>query len=158
MQKFKTEIKWAFIFTAVLLLWMIMEKLAGFHDVRIAQHPTVSMLFMIPAIIIYVLAIKEKRDKDYEGKMSWKQGLISGAIIGLIMLVLSPIAQVIISTVISPDYFANAIAHSVELGKVSQTDAEAYFNLKSYIIQAAVSAPLLGIVTAAVVSIFLRRG
>lgn len=57
MKKFltKLEIKWAIIFIVAAWLWMFFEKLMGWHEAPgIANHTTYTMIFMIPAIGIYV--------------------------------------------------------------------------------------------------------
>src|SRR5690554_7181183 len=77
MEKFKLEIKWAFIFIAMSLLWMVLEKAVGLHSTHIDKHMYVTNLFAIPAILIYVLALREKKTKDYNGVMSFKQGFVS---------------------------------------------------------------------------------
>lgn len=112
---------------------------------------------IIPTIIIYVLALLDKRKNVYNGIMTYKQGLISGLIIALIVTILSPLTQYITSTIITPDYFSNVIKYVVNEGEMNQIEAENYFNLKSYIIQALIGAPIMGIVTTVIVAIFTRR-
>lgn len=68
--KFKTEIKWVIIFAVVALLWMVFEKLVGLHDEHIDKHLYPTNLFIIPAIIVYVLALKDKKNNDLGGQMS----------------------------------------------------------------------------------------
>jgi hypothetical protein len=59
--------------------------------------------------------------------------------------------------VITPDYFANVIEYSLSPGYYeNRVDAEAYFNLKNYMIQSVVGALIMGVVTTAVVAFFLR--
>jgi hypothetical protein len=82
---------------------------------------------------------------------------MSGLVISLLVMILSPITQVITSLVIAPDYFANIIQHSVSTGKMTQTEAADYFNLKSYIIQGLAGAPVMGIVTSAIVAFFTKK-
>ncbi len=38
MKKISTEIKWALIFVAMSLLWMLLEKLSGLHSTHIDKH------------------------------------------------------------------------------------------------------------------------
>ena len=57
MKKIKIEIKWAIIFTIMVLVWMFIEKLAGFHSEHIDKHPIYTNFIIIPTIIIYVLAL-----------------------------------------------------------------------------------------------------
>jgi len=157
MKKIKIEIKWAIIFTIMILVWMFIEKLAGFHSEHIDKHPIYTNFIIIPTIIIYVLALLDKRKNVYNGIMTYKQGLISGLIIALIVTILSPLTQYITSTIITPDYFSNVIKYVVNEGEMNQIEAENHFNLKSYIIQALIGAPIMGIVTTAIVAIFTRR-
>jgi hypothetical protein len=154
MKKITTEIKWALIFVAMALSWMVFEKLAGFHDVNIDKHPVVTNFIAIPAIAVYVLALLNKRRRDYNGFMSYRQGFVSGLIITAIVTILSPITQVITSLLITPDYFNNAIEYTVSQGLKSREEAEKYFSLGSYIIQGLIGALIMGTITTAIVAIF----
>jgi hypothetical protein len=58
---------------------------------------------------------------------------------------------------ITPTFFANAIKLSVELKYFTQTQAEEYFNLKNYLIQGLTGAPIMGIITTAIVAIFVKN-
>lgn len=152
-----TEIKWAIIFTIVVLLWMVLEKISGLHDQYIDYHLYLTNLFAIPAIIMMVMALKEKKRKDYQGRMTYKQGFISGLILSVFIAVLSPLAQYITSYYITPDYFPNVIKRSVELGYYADTTAaEANFNYQNYTIQGAIGALVMGIITTAIAMIFIR--
>ena len=157
MTNFKIEIKWALIFAAMTLGWMMLERLVGLHSTHIDKHLLYSNLIAIPAIAVYVFALLDKRKNYYQGKMTYQQGFMSGLVISLLVMVLSPITQVITSWVITPDYFANIIQHSVSTGKMTQQEAENYFNLKSYIIQGLAGAPVMGIVTSAIVAFFTKK-
>ncbi len=152
----KTEIKWAFIFIGTLLVWMTLERLFGLHDKHIAYHPMVSFAFMIPAIIVFVLALKDKKKSDYNGNVTYLQLFKSGIIISVIIALLTPLTQWFISNVITPDYFENAINYSVESGNVSLEEAEAYFNYKNYVIEGSIFAIISGVVTTAIIALFLR--
>lgn len=158
MKNFKIEIKWAFIFIASLLIWMLLERLVGLHDKHIDKHQTVTMLYSIVAIVIYVLALRDKRENFYNGVMDYKQGFITGLIITIIVTVFSPLTQWVISNIITPDYFQNVIDYSVESGYYkSIADAEAQFNLKNYMKQSTIGALIMGVVTTAIVAIFTRK-
>ena len=157
MGQYKTELKWAAIFVVMMLLWMCLERLGGFHDERIALHPYVTNLVAIPAILIYVLALREKRDKDLAGTMSYGQGFLSGAVITLFVTIVTPLTQYVTSTLITPHFFENAIRYAVENGKLTQEAAEEYFSLKNYLVQATIGAPVMGLLTSAIVAIFARR-
>ena len=154
MKKYTIEIKWGAIFSIAMILWMILEKSVGLHDVHIDKHPIYTNLFAIVAIIIYILAIKDKKKNFFNNNMDWKQGFVSGIYVTIVVALFSPLVQYIISTFITPDFFKNAINYAVEHKKLTQTQAEAYFNLKSYMMQSVFGALSMGVVTAAIVAYF----
>ncbi|MBL7774063.1 MAG: DUF4199 domain-containing protein [Chitinophagaceae bacterium] len=156
MNHIKIEMKWAFIFSLMGMLWMVLEKLAGLHGKYIDYHMYLTNLFAIPAIIVMVLALREKK-KSLGGTITYKQGLISGIILSFFIALLTPLTQWITSYQISPEYFPNIIKRSVELGYY-KTDAEAavYFNYKNYATQGAIGAFIMGIITTAIAMIFIR--
>ena len=156
MKKYRIEIKWALIFAAVFLLWMVLEKLIGMHDKHIEKQQFVTILILIPSIIVYVLAIKDKKKNFYAGNMTYKHGFLSGLMLTLFVVILSPINQLIISYIITPDYFANVIEHTVKSGMFTQEQAEAQFNIKSYIITNIVGGLVTGVIFSAIISIFTK--
>ncbi len=157
MKNIKIEFKWAIIFSGVVLLWMLLEKLSGLHGKYIDYHLYLTNLFAIPAIIMMVMALKDKKKNYYNGQMSYKQGLITGSILSLIIALISPLTQWITSFVITPEYFPNVIKRSAELGYFqSVAEAEANFNYQNYAKQGAIGALVMGIVTTAIAMIFIR--
>ncbi len=157
MAKINIEIKWAFIFILSSLLWMVLEKVSGLHSTHIDKHQYLTMLFMIPAIWIYFLALIDKKKRYYHGVMSYKQGFISGMSISLIVMLFSPLTQWIISVIISPEYFPNVIEHSLRTGYYkTREEAEAFFNLKNYMIQSTIGAISIGLLTSAIVAFFVK--
>ncbi len=157
MKKFAIEIKWGIIFTLIALLWMVLEKSAGLHDLFIAKHAIYTNFFAIPTIAVYVFALLDKRKNFYNNKMSWLDGFLCGLVISVIVTILSPLSQYITVTFITPEYFPNAIKYAVESGKMTQEDADKYFNLSSYIMQSALGGLLMGAITSAVVALFVRK-
>ncbi len=157
MEKYKIEIKWGLIFFIASLAWILLEKLVGLHDAHIDKHPIYTNFFAIIAIAIYVFGLMDKRRNYYNGKMNWKQGFIAGLIITLVVVVLSPLAQYLTHAFITPDYFPNAIQYAVENNMMTQAEAENYFTMKSYLLQGVIGGAVMGILTSAVVAIFVRK-
>ncbi len=157
MKERKIEIKWAIIFVIMTLAWMFLEKITGLHDEHIDKHATFTFFIAIPAIAVFYFALVEKRNKYYKGIMTYKQGFISGLVITLIVTILSPLTQYITSTFIATEYFPNVIKYSVSEGKMTQTEAEEYFNLKNYILMGLMGAAIMGAVTSAIVALFTKR-
>jgi len=157
MANIKIEIKWAILFSAMALLWMLLEKWSGLHSTYIDYHLYLTNLFAIPAIWFFVLALKDKKKNYYNGRITYKQGLISGIILSVIIALVSPLTQWITSYIITPEYFPNVIKRSVELGYYQTTaEAEANFNYKNYAIQGMIGSLMMGIVTTLIVMIFLK--
>lgn len=159
MKHYALELKWGLIFCMALLAWCTLERLLGLHDVNIALHMYATNGFVVVAIAIYVFAFRAIRtDKlRLQALFGYRQAFTSGVLISVVVAVLSPLLQLIINFIISPDFFTNMIAHSVQSGMATQEQAEAYFNLRSYMLQSSVGALVMGIVTSAVVAIFVRQ-
>ena len=93
-------IKWAVIFSIVMLLWITLEKLTGLHSEHIDKHPLYTNFFSIAAIAVYVLALLDKRKRDFDGVMNYKQGVIAGILITIFITILTPLTQFINSSII----------------------------------------------------------
>ncbi len=157
MKNRRIEIKWAIIFCIMQLLWMSMEKLNGLYDQHIDKHHIYTNFIAIPSVAIYVLALLDKRKNFYNGIMTYKQGFFSGLFITLVVTILSPLVQYVITTFIAPEYFPNVIKYTLGKGEMTKEAAENYFNLKSYIQQVLIGTPVMGIVTTAIVALFTIR-
>ncbi|MBP6610000.1 MAG: DUF4199 domain-containing protein [Paludibacter sp.] len=157
MKTIKIELKWALIFSAVSLIWMLIEKLTELHSTYLDYHIYLTNLFAIPAITVMVLALRSKKKDYYRQQMSYLQGLISGVVLSAFIALFSPLVQWVTTYVISPEYFPNVIKRSVELGLYKTTAlAEANFNYTNYAIQGVIGSLLMGIVTTAVAMLFLK--
>jgi len=156
MNKFTIEIPWGILFVLASLLWVVFEKTMGWHAELISKQSIYTNIFGFIAVLIYFLALRDKRANFYNGEMTWRQGFVAGIVVTLVVTIFAPLTQYITSAYISPDYFNNIIAYTVENTTMKQEQAEAYFNLKSYIIQATFGALVMGVVTAAAVAWFLK--
>ena len=154
--KYKIEIRWAFIFIVMALVWMVFEKSMGWHGENIAQHETHTNWFAIPAIMIYVFALLDKKKNFYYGNMSWKQGFVSGLIISVIVALFSPLSQIITHQLISPEYFPNAIAYAVKSEKATLIEAQSFFSLGNYILISVIGALMMGVLTSAIVALIVK--
>jgi hypothetical protein len=157
MTKYKIELKWGVIFAIIGLIWMYFEKSMGWHSTHIDKHATYTLFFFPIAVLLYIFALREKK-VSLGGSMTWKQGFISGIIIGFIVAILSPLTQYITHTIISPDYFTNIIQYAIENPQgATEEDLRSFFNLGNYIKMAMMQAPIAGAITAGIISLFLRE-
>lgn len=154
MKKFSIELVWSIIFIVMMLLWMWLEKIVGLHSTHIDLHYIFTNFVAILAVLIFVLALLDKRKNFYGGYMTYMQGFTCGIIMTILITIVTPLSQYITSEIISPDYFTNVIEFSVENGSFTREAALEYFNLKNYIIQATIGAFAMGIVTSSIVAIF----
>lgn len=65
---------------------------------------------------------------------------MTGLIIAIIVILLTPLVQWITHTMITPDFFENIRAFSVEQGLMTQDEAAGYFSLSAYIVQSMIGA------------------
>lgn len=151
------EIKWGLVFAVAIIIWMLIERASGLHSDNIEYHAIVTNLFAVVAIVIYILALRDKRSSLPDGKMSWRQGFVCGLKISVVVAVLSPLVQLLVHSVISPEFFPNMREYAVTSGMMSETRANQYFSLLTYSFQSAVWALGMGVITSAVVAVFLKR-
>ncbi|WP_339888607.1 DUF4199 domain-containing protein [uncultured Flavobacterium sp.] len=156
MEKFKIELKWAVIFSICFLIWMYFEKTMGWHDEKVKFQPIYTMLFGIISILIYVLALQNKKKNYYNNKIDWKQGFLSGAILSLLVAIFTPVVLYITFEYISPDYFTNIINYKIKNSKMTLEDAEKYFSLSNYMYTNTFSTLSNGIVISAIISYFIK--
>ncbi len=156
MSKFKIEVKWAIIFITTILGWSVLEKVAGLHDKNIEMHATFSAFFMLPAILVYFLAIRDKKHNYYDGNMNFSHGFMAGLWVTIFVAICNPLTQWLISFVITPEYFENVIAYSVENEMSTLEEATAYFNYQSYVIQGTIGTLIIGIVTSVILALLLK--
>jgi hypothetical protein len=157
MANLRIEIKWAIYFAGMTLAWMALEKMSGLHGKYIDYHLYLTNLFALPAIWFMVLALQDKKKNFFHGRMSYRQGLISGILLSAFIALLSPLTQWIITYVITPDYFQTVIKRSVEIGYYPTTEAAAaQFNYKNYAINSTLFAFVFGAITIAIAMIFIQ--
>ncbi|MBC7440123.1 MAG: DUF4199 domain-containing protein [Flavobacterium sp.] len=156
MKNFSIEIKWALRFTLLTLAWAIGEKSIGLHDKYIENYAMCSLLFIFPTFLFYYLALAEKKKYFFHNQMVWKQGFVSAIVISFIIALLNPIAQFVVYKSITPHFFENIIAYKIKNTAMSLKTAQDIFNLKSYILQTTFSGLSYGIITGAIISLFVR--
>ena len=148
------EIKFALLFSGMNILWMLGERLAGLHDVHIADHAFYTNYFVIPSILLYAVAMYQKQTL-LGGEMSFKQGFMSGLGITMIITALTPVVQFFIHTIITPDYFSNVRVFAIEQGMKPEV-AATHFTLNSYILLSVFTGFVYGIITTIFTTIMVR--
>lgn len=158
MKDFRIELRWAILFSFVTMLWMFAEYHLGWHDKHIANQLGYHfiMVFLI-YLIMYYNAVKSKRKNYYDGAITWKQALVSGGTISVLVAILSPMTEFFIYHYISPEYFQNMIAYQTAAEHMSLESAENFFNMKSFIVQGIFTSLSMGFFVSLIVAFLAKR-
>ena len=156
MKNFRTEIKWVVLFSIASIFWIAAEKIIGLHDLYISKQLLISYFFTVPTILLYVLAIREKKSVFYKGQISWQQGMVSGVYLSFGIAILSVLVQIASFKIVSPIFFDNMIKHMVTTKTMTTEAATDYFNLMSYCKQSIFGSLSVGVVLSAIVAYFVQ--
>ena len=154
MNNWRIEIRYAVLINLLMLLWLATEFLVGLHDTFIQFHPYVTMLAIVIPVACSRLAISAKTE-ELNGKISFKQAFVTGAVIAVLSAVLMVGTQYVFHALINPDFFDNMVAYSVKQAELkgidtatATTDAQRYFNLTAYLLQSSIFALVFGLLLA----------
>lgn len=156
MKKFSIEFKWAAIATLAALIWMFLEKYLGYHDEKITYQIGFSLLFSIPLIVIYYLALKEKKKEFYNNIVSWRQIFFTGLVLCIMISVFFPIVQYITYMQVSPNFVNHLIDEIVAHNRMSLEDAQANISFDIFLRQGVSSNLSTGVVVSAILAYFLQ--
>jgi len=156
MKKFAFELKWGIRYIFVYLAWILLEKYTGTYDAKIDNYFLLSLLFYVLAFLIYLVALKDKKENYYNNNMEWKQGCASGIYLTIVIAILMPFAQVIMHKAIAPEFFPNMIRRSLASKNSNAEAVRSYFNLSGYIWQSIFMTLSIGTVYSAIVARFLQ--
>lgn len=156
MKNFSIELRWALQFSILTVIWMILEKTCGLHDTHIDKQLIYTNLFAFVAILLYIFALRDKKNNFYNGYITWRQAFISGSILSIAIAVLSPVVNYIVYTYVTPTFFKTIISYRVAYGFQTLAQAQAYFNLHSYIMLGIFDALSKGILTSAIIAFFIK--
>ena len=135
MKKFRIELRWAFVITLFTVVWMMIEQALGWHEVdTIGKQPIYNFAMYLPLFVLYFFALREKKNKVFNGVMSWQQGFIACIVLGFIVAIFAPLAQYAIHTYVTPAYFENAQTYAMSVANYTQDQATARFNLTAAIL------------------------
>lgn len=156
MKKFEIELKWASAFTAISIAWVYFEKFLGYHDTNVSSQAIFSFWLMIPQALVYVVAIRQKRERYYKGEITWQKAFISGVVLSAVIAGLSPAAIYIMVEFVSPDFLSNIVEARAEQG-VPREGLEQIYNLNSMVIQAIFNNLATGVFFSAIIALFLKN-
>lgn len=133
-----------------------MEFALGLHSTYIALHPYISPIFVLVGIFVLYLGMKDHKTR-HGGEVEYLPSFLSGVYISIVFTILSPLVSYVFHTFINPDFFDSMINAAVLNGFMIEEKAKDYFSLRSYIQQGIVGSFIFGIVTSAIIALFLRK-
>jgi len=151
----RIEFRYSVLTSLLILLWLILEYVAGLQDTYIHLHPYVSLLAFLIPVFTYRRALHEKIEEKF-GKLSFVQAFLSGFILTIFVSLLSIPVLLTFHKLINPDFFNSMIYFAVKSGKTSPEQAAIYFNLKSYITESVIGYFLIGTVISLILAFRMR--
>lgn len=151
----RIELKWGLIISVAALMWLVFEYVAGLHSRHIEWHSTVTMFWIPVAIGLLVVALG-KRKRASLNTLSYWEGVRSGAIIALVIAVVTPLMLWIFVTYINPTFFENMIRFATTQTGLSVEEASGNFNYRSYAITSVLGSTAGTVLTAMVAMVFMR--
>lgn len=155
MKSIATEIKWGIFYSIVAILWIILEYAVGLHTKYIGMHFYLTWVFIVPAFVMYILALREKRAR-VGGAISFKRAFISGLLMTVVLVIVSPILMPIYFKLINPGIFDAFQAYSISHG-MSKEAAESYFNYSSYVLQGMIGNLFMGLLLSLLSAAIIKR-
>lgn len=160
----KIEIKWSIIISVLNFVWLCAEYVTGLHSRYVDVLPYVTIFSIIIPIAGLNKAIREKRDRQYNGQISFWQSMQCGSIITVISAVLSIFSIIVYFKIVNPDYVAFMISHTAQKAaengeNISQAtqNAAQFFNMKSYMQQSFAGTMFIGLTLTLLISIFIKK-
>lgn len=100
----KTELKYGLIITLAGAAMLIIQDLAGLYGEHIQYLSAISWTgYIIPAVGLF-LAIKEKRDKELAGSISYGKCISTGMLTSLISGILGTMVQFLFVSFVNPNF------------------------------------------------------
>jgi hypothetical protein len=143
---------WAGVYTGMTIGWALLGQLFGMYNEHIAHSLAFNTAILVPSLAVYTLAI---RNLARGRATTYGQRLLLGLLLTVFVTVLGPLYP-LASTVISPQYFENAIRYTTDSGMMSEADARQQLNLTTFVIQGLIAAPIFGLLLSAIGAIFNR--
>ena len=106
MKNLKTEIKYAILSAITLVIWVTAEHLLGFNTTKMELGQYTRPIIAIAPFIFLFFGIREKKNKELDGQLTFMQGFKTAFFISLFYALLQGMWFAIYSGLINPDYAA----------------------------------------------------
>lgn len=148
-------------------LWLLLEFALGFHHRFIDYQPFFNLLsFVIPIVGIY-WAMKAKRDRYYNGKISFMNALKTGMYITAVISIITPLLTFLYITVVNPLFLVTMLGHEkliIDELNISPedktrmiTDSIQNYSLLSYTLRSFFIALFSGVILSTLTALLMKR-
>lgn len=149
-----SALKWGVVIGVLSLLWHVLEKFTGFDSDFIEYHTKAGIFFLVPFVMIYVLALLQKRNEN-GGTLTYMDGLKHALYIAILSIPFVMLATFIKIKMISPDFQTNMIDFLITTG-AEQSDVESAFSDMGILSSSALFS-MFGVVAGALAMIFIKK-
>ncbi len=153
MRTLRAETKWGLLLPLIAFVLFILYMVLGLQS---RENWTTGQwvdfgVGLLLLIVVYVLTIREVREKDFGGRLSWRQGFWAGATLTLIMIPVSSFLLWIFTEFINPEYLQVWGEKMVEGGYEGTPGWGTYLQVH------VVSSAVIGLLLSLIVPLFLKR-
>jgi tellurite resistance protein TehA-like permease len=100
----RNDLKFGLIGGGISIAWTLLMWVLGLHQGDLSLSTTLGYFTLIFPIAIVYFAIRETRNKELEGFISYGKGVGVGTIAGIVSTVISTLFSYIYTTVLNPAY------------------------------------------------------
>jgi hypothetical protein len=159
------ELKWGVMIGAANMVWLYLSYYLGMHESGLVMIQVMTLISVLISVIGYLLALRALAKKFPE--IEYLEGIRSGAIIAGVVALFAAVAQVGYFKLVNPgftdqmveltrSYYLESGLSENEAGQFAE-GAKKTFGMVSYMIQSALGAVIIGMISTAIMMLFLRR-
>lgn len=160
----RTSYKWGIIIGSLGFVWLVGEFAFGLHDKYISSYAVITNFELIIPFVCTILGLREVKQKDYNGSVSFSDVFKEGLIMSAIAAVISVAGVFIYFKAINPGWTDFMINTCKQIAKVKGENiskaadfAKMYYSMNSYIVQSFISTLGFGGVISLIVSMVIRN-
>lgn len=156
MSNVKIEAKWGIILGLVTFVVFFLSKILGWQTAAtFDKHLSIAFgAFLIGNLGCLFLGLKEKREKDLGGVMTYIQGIKSGAIITVIAAIMGSLLLFVFANFLNPNFLPAMTEFSISKGEM---EAGQVMTITAFLSQFFTHSLIIGIVFSAIVAFFTKK-
>ena len=131
MSEYQLHLKWALLLIGTLLVWQVIQRFAGWHDIYIEYHYKFGFINLIIIAFFYYLAFSDFL-KHKDGLSSAKVLVrVNGLVLTLIICLMIPVGLWLLYNFISPNLMTEEVAYIMKTENLKPGAAAQKINSKA---------------------------